>query len=189
MPPRQILQPGAQSFTWKATDDNGDELEYSIYFKGSDEKDWKLLEKNVHETFFTLDGGSLPDGVYLLKVVAGDAPSNEYGKGLIGELMSKPFVISNSTPLVEVAGHKPEGRKLRIEFRAKVPAGRIESAEFSIDGGEWYLVFPKDGISDSTEELYEILTPELTTGEHLVGLRATDVTGSTGTAKLVVKLP
>ena len=60
MPPRQILQPGAQSFTWKATDDNDDSLEYSIYFKGEGESDWKLLAKELTETFYTLDGAALP---------------------------------------------------------------------------------------------------------------------------------
>jgi hypothetical protein len=183
------MQPGAQSFTWKATDDNGDDLEYSIYFRGTDEKDWKLLAKKVRETFYTLDSGSLPDGVYLLKVVAGDAPSNEVGKGLIGELASKPFIISNGTPLVEIVNHRIEGKKVSMELRAKVPSGRIESAEFSLDGGDWFLVFPSDGVADEAEERFRFSTIELTAGEHLIGLRATDVNGNTGTAKLVVKIP
>jgi hypothetical protein len=189
LPPRQIVQPGAQSFTWKATDDNGDDLEYMVYFRGIDEKDWKLLAKDVRDTFYTLDSDSLPDGIYLLKVVASDAPSNEFGKGLIGELVSKPFVIGNGTPLVEVVNHRIEGKKVTMDFRAKVPSGRIESAEFSIDGGDWFLVFPTDGVADEAEEQFQFSTPELTAGEHLIGLRATDVNGNTGTTKLIVKIP
>lgn len=189
MPPRQAIQPGAQSFTWKATDDNGDDLVYSIYFRGSDERDWKLLAKDIRDTFYTLDGGSLPDGTYLLKVVASDAPSNEYGKGLIGALLSRPFVICNGTPLVETVGHTIEGRKVAVEFRARAPSARIESAEFSIDGGEWFLVFPADGVADENTEQFRFSTPELSPGEHLIGLRATDINGNTGTAKLVVRIP
>jgi hypothetical protein len=184
-----MLQPGSQSFTWKATDDNDDSLEYSLYFKGEGETDWKLLEKKLTDTFYTVDEGALPDGVYTLKVVASDAPSNAFGKFLIGELVSKPFVISNFTPAVEVVGHKLQGKKVDLQFHVKVPTGRIASAEFSVDGGEWYLVFPNDGIADSAQEEFQFITSELAPGEHVIGLRSTDANGNTGTGKLIVKVP
>ncbi|NWG13621.1 MAG: WD40 repeat domain-containing protein, partial [Acidobacteria bacterium] len=107
--PRQVLQPGAQSLTWKATDDNDDTLEYALYFKGDGESDWKLLQKEVSDMFYTLDAASLPDGMYALKVVASDKPSNPFGKFLIGELVSRPFLISNSTPALEITGQKIQG--------------------------------------------------------------------------------
>jgi len=188
LPPRQVLQPGAQAFQWKATDDNEDTLEYSLYFKGEGESDWKLLEKKLTDTFFTLDGASLPDGVYTVKVVADDAPSNAFGKSLIGELVSKPFVISNTTPLVEISGYKVNGKKVEMQFRSRVPAGRIATAEFSIDGGEWYLIFPVDGIADSTQEEFQLTTPDLAAGEHVIGLRSSDANGNTGTNKLIVRI-
>ncbi len=188
LPPRQVLQPGAQSLTWKATDDNDDTLEYSLYFKGEGETDWKLLEKDLTDAFYTLDGDSLPDGVYTLKVVASDAPSNPFGKAFIGELISKPFVISNATPVVEPTGNKIQGKKVDVQFRARVPAGRIASGEFSVDGGEWLLVFPVDGIADSPQEEFQFTTPEMPSGEHVIAIRATDGNGNTGTAKIVVKI-
>jgi hypothetical protein len=186
--PRQVLQPGAQSFVWKATDDNDDTLEYSLYFKGDGESDWKLLEKKLADTFFSLNTASLPDGTYRLKVVASDAPSNPYDKFLIGELVSDPFVIANSSPKLEMLGNKANGKKVEAQFRASVTIGSIATAEFSIDGGEWNLVFPVDGIADSVQEDYKILTPELSVGEHLIGIRASDRDGNTGTARIVVKI-
>lgn len=189
LPPRQLVQLGAQSFTWKATDDNDDTLEYSIYFKGEGESDWKLLEKKITDTFYTLDSASLPDGTYTLKVVVSDAPSNPFGKFLIGELVSKPFVINNSTPHVEILNHNINGKKVEVQYRAKVNTGRISSSEFSIDGGEWFLVFPVDGIADSMQEDFQLTTAELSAGEHTIGLRASDANGSTGTAKQLVKIP
>ena len=189
LPPRQILQPGAQSFTWKATDDNEDDLEYAIYFKGDGESDWKQLAKKLTDTFYTLDGTALPDGVYTLKVVASDAPANPYGKGLIGELTSKPFVISNATPAITISTQQVTGKRVEITFRATVGTGHIASGEFSVDGGEWFLVFPSDGIADSTVEDFQVTTPDLLPGEHLIGLRTSDALGNTGTTKLVVKIP
>jgi sugar lactone lactonase YvrE len=189
LPPRQVLQPGAQSFAWKAADENEDSLEYSLYFKGESEAEWKLLEKKLSDTFYTLNTASLPDGSYRLKVVASDAPSNPYDRFLVGELISDPFVIANAVPQIEVTANKTSGKKVEIQFRAGVLTGRIATGEFSIDGGEWFLIFPVDGIADSTQENYRILTPELAAGEHLIGLRASDGDGNTGTSKLVVRIP
>lgn len=189
LPPRQALQPGAQSFTWKATDGNDDSLEYSLYFRGEGESEWKLLEKNLSDTFYTLNTASLPEGSYRLKVVASDAPSNPYDRFLVGELISDPFVIVNAVPQIEIAASKVSGKKVEVQFRARVLTGQIATAEFSIDGGEWHLIFPVDGIADSAQEEYKILTPELSVGEHLIGLRASDRDGNTGTAKLVVRIP
>jgi hypothetical protein len=179
----------AQSFTWKATDDNEDTLEYSLYFKGEGESDWKQLEKNLSDTFYTLDAAALPDGVYTLKVLASDKPSNPFGKFLVGELISRPFVISNSSPVLEITGQKVQGKKVEVQFRARVLAGRVASGEFSVDGGGWSLLSPVDGICDSPQEDFQLATPELAPGEHVIGLRASDANGNTGTAKAIVKIP
>jgi hypothetical protein len=187
--PRQVLLPGAQSFTWKADDDNEDSLEYSLYFRGESESDWKLLEDKITDTFYTIGPASLPDGSYRLKVVASDEPSNPHDKFLIGELVSEPFVIASESPEVEIVDKNVDGKKAMARFRARVHTGRIATAEFNIDGGEWYLVFPEDGIADSSQEDYRIATAELSAGEHLIGIRASDENGNTGTAKLVIKIP
>ena len=189
LPPRPVLQPGAQSFTWKAADENEDSLEYSLYFKGEGESEWKLLEKKLPDTFYTLNTAALPDGSYRLKVVASDAPSNPYDRFLVGELISDPFVIANAVPQIEVTANKISGKKVEVQFRARVLTGRVATGEFSIDGGEWFLIFPVDGIADSAQEDYRILTPELTVGEHLLGIRASDGDGNTGTSKLVARIP
>jgi hypothetical protein len=186
--PRQVLQPGAQSFTWKASDENQDSLEYSLFFKGEGESEWKLLEKKFTETFYTLNAASLPDGVYRMKVVASDAPSNPYNKFLVGELISEPFVIANTSPQVEMVGNKVNGKRIEAQYRVRVSAGNIATSEFSIDGGDWNLISPVDGIADSAQEEYKFTTWDLSPGEHLVGIRASDRNGNTGTAKLVVKI-
>jgi len=187
--PRRVLQSGAQSFAWKATDSNRDTLEYSLYFKEDSESDWKLIEEKYKDTFYTLYASSLPDGIYRLKVVASDAPSNPIDNYLIGELVSPPFVIANASPRVEVKTSEVRGRKVALAFDATVGTGNIATAEFSIDGGDWNLIFPKDGIADSVREEYQITTSDLSTGEHLIGIRASDRDGNTGMSKVVVRIP
>jgi hypothetical protein len=188
LPPRQVLQAGAQSFTWKATDDNDDSLEYSIYFKGEGELDWKLLEKKLTDTFYTIGGDALPDGTYTLKIVASDAPSNPLGNSLVGELITPPFVINNSTPVIENLTNRLDGKRVEVQFRAHTTGGAIATAEFSIDGGDWNLIFPIDGIADSLQEDFQFTTSDLMVGEHMLGLRTSDAVGNTGTVKLIVKI-
>jgi len=187
--PRQILQPGAQSFTWEATDGNQDSLEYSIYFKGESERDWKLLEKKYTDTYYTIYSASLPDGLYRLKIVASDAPSNPYGSYLVGELVSRPFLVANTPPQVEITDSEINAKKVEVEFKACVSAGNIATSEFSIDGNEWHLVFPKDGIADSRCEEYKFSTTELNFGEHMISIRASNRDGNTGVSKVVVQIP
>jgi len=187
--PKQVLTQGAQSFTWKAVDDNNDALEYSVYFKGEDESDWKPLVKKTSDTFYTVNTAALPDGVYRLKVVVSDEPSNPPETALTDEKISEPFIVSGAPPEIEITGSDVEDNKAVVRFRASVRTGNIASAEFSIDGGEWLLVFPVDGIADSAVEEYRVVTPELSPGEHLIGVRVGDRNGTTGTARALIRIP
>jgi len=187
--PKQVLTPGAQSFTWKAVDENNDALEYSLYFKGEDESDWKPLAEKITDTFYAVNTADLPDGVYRLKVAVSDEPSNPPETALAGEKISGPFVVAGTTPQVEITESEIEGKKAVVRFRVSVRTGNIASAEFSVDGGKWLLVFPIDGIADSAVEEYRIVTPELSPGEHLIGVRAGDRNGTTGTAGMYIRIP
>jgi sugar lactone lactonase YvrE len=187
--PKLVLTRGAQSFTWKAVDENSDALEYFVYFKGEDESDWKLLAEKAADTFYTLNTAALPDGVYRLKVAVSDEPSNPPETALSGEKISEPFVVAGAAPEVEITGSEIEDKKAVVRFRASVRTGSIASAEYSVDGGEWHLVFPVDGIADSAVEEYRIVTPELSPGEHLIGVRAGDRNGTTGTTGVLLRFP
>ena len=65
--PTQTLSHGSGSqmqMTWQADDPDGDRLLYSLYFRGEDEKEWKLLRANMAENSLLLDGDILADGRY-----------------------------------------------------------------------------------------------------------------------------
>jgi len=63
-----------------------------------------------------------------------------------------------------VTANKTSGKKVEVQFRASVLTGRIATGEFSVDGGEWFLIFPVDGIADSGQEDYRILIRNLPQG-------------------------
>src|SRR4029077_2225510 len=61
-PPQGFAQKGYQAVLWSAEDGNDDELTYSVYYRGENEKDWKLLKDKLEQKFYSWDTNSMPDG-------------------------------------------------------------------------------------------------------------------------------
>ncbi len=188
IPPRRVFQKGAQSFTWDAEDPNGDDLSYAIYFRGEKESDWKLLKKDLEEKYFTLESDALPDGKYLLRVVASDSPANPKSSALSGEMVSAVFHVDNTSPQVQVLNQTVQNKIALIRFRATDTVSPLRKAELSQDGKDWEVVFSTDGIVDSQTEDFEIRTDSLEAGEHTVSLRVYDSTGNVGIGKAALQV-
>jgi hypothetical protein len=186
-PPRRAFQRGARAFQWTAEDRNGDKLLFDVYFKDVADSTYKLLREDLSETFVTLDGLSLADGKYLVRVVAKDSPSNPSGQFLSGEIVSEPFDIDNTQPTVSVSG-TPQitADSARVVFLANDRGSFITRAEYSVNGGDWQTIYPDDGISDGPDERYTVSVP-VRLGEYSVTLRVFDATGNIGNARAVVK--
>jgi len=187
-PPRRVFQRGARAFQWTAEDRNGDKLVFDAYFKEVGEATFKLLKENVSDNFVTLDGLSLADGKYLVRVVAKDAPSNPAGSFLSGEIVSEPFDIDNTQPTVSVSGQpQVTADSARIIFIASDRGSYIARAEYSVNGGEWQTAIPDDGIPDGPDERYTVSVPLRVPGEYSITLRVFDATGNIGNARAIVK--
>jgi hypothetical protein len=188
VPPRRFFQRGARSFQWQAEDRNGDTLEYSIYYRPLNETTFRLLKDKVRDNFYTIDGATLADGRYIIKIVASDAPDNPPGQALIGERLSEPVDIDNTPPVLKVvAPTSSSAGNTRIVFDVEDLTGKIKKGDFSIDGSPWTPVFPEDGIADSGHERYSLELPALAPGEHTVSLRAFDSSGNVGTLSMTLR--
>ena len=188
-PPRRVYLPGAQSLSWSAQDPNGDDLVYSIHYRNAGDRRWTLLKKDLTETYRTLDGKSLPDGTYVVRITVSDSPSNPAGQALESELMSKPFVVANSAPAIEWGTPQVEGTEARIQVEVRTVASAIHQLEYAVDGGPWGLLFPEDGIADGIVESYRLKLEGLERGEHLVTVRVVDSVGNLGTGRLTLAVP
>ena len=188
VPPRRVYQRGAVAFQWTAEDRNGDKLIYDIYYKESADREFKLLRSDVSENFLTLDGQSLADGRYTVRVVAKDSPANAAALALSGERTSDPFDIDNSQPTVAVTGTPAaSGNSARFVFTASERSSRIARAEYSVNGGDWRSAAPDDGIADGPEERFTIDVPAASPGEYAVTLRVFDAAGNSGNARAVIR--
>ncbi|MEP6740962.1 MAG: hypothetical protein ABJB61_00580 [bacterium] len=185
VPPRRIFQRGARSFQWQAEDRNGDTLEYAIYYRALNETTFRLLKDNLRDNFYTIDGATLADGRYIIKIIASDAPDNPAGEALSGERLSEPVDVDNTPPVVRGVAGQPGPTGVGTAFDVDDATGKIKRADFSIDGGPWNPVFPDDGIADSGHERYSVPFP-VVRGEHTVSLRAFDSSGNVGTLSVTV---
>jgi hypothetical protein len=196
-PPQGFREKGYQSVLWSAHDDNDDELRFSIYFRGENETEWKLLKDKLEQRFYSWDSTAMPDGAYYLKIVATDATSNPPAQALTSERESERLVVDNTAPSIDglnvswgsfQSGPNIIGRVPTIKFTARDATSSIDRAQYSIDGGDWITVSPKGGISDAPEEQYETTVNVLSSGEHTVAVRAYDRFDNVGSAKTTIKL-
>lgn len=188
VPPRRLFQRGARSFQWQAEDRNGDTLEYAIYYRPLNETTFRLLRDKVRDNFYTIDGATLADGRYIVKIVASDAPDNPAGQALSGERLSEPVDVDNTPPVLHVVTTTPTANGgSRVVFEIDDATGKIKKGDFSLDGAPWTSLFPDDGIADSGHERFSIALPALAPGEHTVSLRVFDGSGNVGTLSVALR--
>jgi outer membrane protein assembly factor BamB len=193
-PPQGTQQKGYESVLWSAHDDNDDDLRFAVYFRGEDEHDWKLLKDNLDQRFYSWDTTTMPDGAYYLKIVASDAPSNPPASALKTERESERFEVDNTPPSIEKLQASPAGMgadhsagvSYDFRFTASDPTSSIDRAQYSVDGGDWVLLAPVAGISDSKTEAYEFTVRGLAPGEHTIAVRAYDKFENVGAGKTVI---
>ena len=182
---RKLYQRGIQTFSWKAEDPNGDPLVYDVSYRALADRTFRLLRKGITDPVLAWDTSTVPNGRYVIRVAASDAPGNPGALALSGDKESLPFEVDNTPPVVELTlvSRSP----LRVRAVARDDGSLIRRAEYSVDGGKWEEVHPIDGINDSREEAYEITFGALTgQGPHMVVVRASDSLGNVSTARVEI---
>jgi len=171
---------------WLATDDNGDTLTFQIEIRGVNETGWKLLKDKIRERYYSWDSTAFPDGKYVVRVTASDAPSNPPDQALTATLQSEPFLIDNTAPEITGLRGTPSGSKIEVRFHAKDALSTIGKAEYSVNGGDWMVVEPVTRLTDSQEEDYRVMI-DRTPGETTIAVRVADEYENQSVAKTVVK--
>ncbi len=175
--------------SWQADDPNGDQLIYSVYVRAADEREWHLLKDKLRQTNFTVEPNTLPDGKYVARVVASDEESNSLETRRTGELISAPFWIDNTPPVVTIQKTSNLDGNAQVQFLVQDTTSPLRAAEFTVDGKDWRDVVSDDGVVDSKLETFTVHAGRLEPGEHVIVLRAFDFGGNAGLGKAVVRIP
>ena len=176
---------------WNAHDENDDQLVYSVYYRGDGESRWLLLKDNLTDKAYSFDASLLPDGGYIVKVVATDAPSHSPGEALTATKESRRFEVDTTPPRIENLTATVEGAQIHVRFRAEDGFSTIKRAEYSVDAGEWKYVEPVGQLSDAKVEDYDFTVAveagKDTATEHVVVVRVYDKYDNMGAAKTQLK--
>jgi hypothetical protein len=182
---RKLYQRGIQTFSWKAEDPNSDALVYDVYYRPVGDTRFRLLRKGLTDSVLAWDTSTVPNGRYVVRVVASDSPANPESLALTGDKESVAFDVDNTPPTVTatLASRTP----VRVKVVVRDDSSLVRRAEYSVDGGRWMEVHPTDGINDALEETYEITPGDLgAAGPHVLVARAMDLLGNIGTARVEI---
>jgi hypothetical protein len=173
---------------WKADNGDDDELVYRLELRADDDVEWRELwtgTEPLTATTFDWNTEALPDGYYRLRVTASDGRANPTELALESALVSSPFLIDNLKPEVQAL----EVRGAAASGRAVDTFSRIDEIAYQIDGGDWIMAFPQDGIFDGLTETFTIkLPPGLKPGQHLLAVRVADEADNIGAASVVFRV-
>ncbi len=188
----------AVTVRWAAHDDNGDDMMFAVWYRGESEANWRLLKDKISERYFSFDSSLLPDGSYVLKVVASDAPVHTDAEALTGERASAGFTVDTTPPVPGVLAARMEAgspAKVHATFEARDATSPIAHAEYSVDAGPWQYVEPVGGLSDSLTERYDFVAEVPVVagegvskpGEHVLAVRVYDRFENMASVKAVVR--
>jgi hypothetical protein len=191
----------AVTVRWSARDDNGDDLMFSLWYRGVGEANWRLLKDKISERAYSFDSALLPDGGYEIKVVANDSPVHTDAESLSGERMSEAFVVDTTPPVPGVmaaqlvpAARSGEPVMIHTTLQARDATSPIAHAEYSVDAGPWQFLEPVGRVSDSLAERYDFTVPvPVATApvqdakEHVLAVRIYDRYENMSAVKAVVR--
>jgi hypothetical protein len=187
-PTQTLSRASAQQIViaWHAEDPEGDRMVYNLYFRGEDERQWKLLRGDMHETSYTLEGDVLADGRYFFRISASDKPSNPPADAREAEITSAPVLIDNTPPVIQVAAPRRNGGTAEVSFQATDATSPLRRCEYSLNAGAWIPLESNDGVTDTNHEQFSLRLENLPPGEHLLVIRVLDSANNAGLAKVVL---
>ncbi|MFN7930365.1 MAG: hypothetical protein U0Y68_21060, partial [Blastocatellia bacterium] len=162
-------------------------LEYAVYYRAVNSSDYFPLKTGITENYFTVDANGLPDGRYVFKVAASDAPSNPGTTALTDAEETEPIEVDNTPPIVTAGTPQVSGTNAEVTFQSEDKISLIRRAEYQVDGGEWKPIFPTDGIADARREEFKVTVTLPDRKPHVIALRVFDANANVGSAQVGVK--
>ena len=134
----------------------------------------------IDATTMPLDTRSLPDGVYLIKVVA----SNKYAKPddpKQGEAIIGPVTLDNTLPTISLPDKVYTWEEAR-SFTVTDDKAPLIGGKFCLDDGPWTAVTPEDSVFHGTQQAVRLISPAgditLAHGEHKLLIQLIDAAGN-----------
>ena len=177
-PGKKVFRKGFRTINWRAHDDNGDTIRFSVAFRPKGSEKWLRLRDNIDENQLNFDTSQMPDGRYELKLTASDSLDNPEAP-LSDTKQNIEFQIDNTPPMIAVT---TQGDDVVIRITDK--GSTVGKVEYSIDAQKWTRLVPIDGIADSDDETYKIRRSDVA-GKYVI-VRAVDAFYNVATSSVSV---
>ncbi|MBV9265678.1 MAG: hypothetical protein JO061_05870 [Acidobacteriaceae bacterium] len=150
---------GYLTVRWSASDQNNDSLIFKVELRNKKGTTWRLLKDKLLERFYSFDTTAFPDGDYIIRITASDAPDNTPAAALTSCMDSDPFTIDNTPPTITDVNVVRHGDRAAITFTATDALSWVDKAEYSLDGGDWTLIEPVSKVGGSQTVKYSFEVP------------------------------
>lgn len=138
--------------SWDASDPNLDRLQFNLFLQKLPGGEWLPLRSHIQEKWIYLDCELFADGKYLLKVQADDGLDNTPAWVKTDSRTSLPFIVDSTAPTL--SEFSATGNSIR--FTASDETSAVVQVLYSLDGKDWYPIFPEDLIGDSRVEKFNL---------------------------------
>ncbi len=151
--------------TWRASDPNGDRLEYRLECRREGDDAWRPVAvkgagspgEPLAGMLGSWDASRMEDGRYALRLVASDAPDNPGAGALTAAREVGPLVVDNTPPAVSGLAVSAAPGGLRVQFRVADAGSPIAGARLVLPDGTAERLDPADGICDTGAESFDTL--------------------------------
>jgi hypothetical protein len=176
---KKVFRKGYRTVVWKAQDENGDALRYSVAFRHKGADKWLRLRDNLEESQINFDTSQFPDGTYELRLTATDLTDNPEA-ALTDVKEGVEFQVDNTSPEIVVTAGGDD-----VTVRVSDTLSNVGKVEYSSDAQKWIRMTPTDNIADSRSETYTLKRDAV--GGKFVVIRAVDSSYNIATREIDVR--
>lgn len=148
---------GIRCIYWEANDPDGDYLLFDLYLKREGDPVFEKLAESVYENAYFLDAYPYPDGVYIVKLLAEDLPTQP---SPLNDERTTRFIIDHSPPKIKDIRKEMIGDSIAISGVAMDELSSISVVLYNTTATKikrevgWRSAIPVDGVFDEHQELF-----------------------------------
>ncbi len=164
----------------KPEDPDGDPLLTTVYYRKTDGTDWRVIKENITADNVEWDVAGLEAGEYFVKFVASDVRSRA-DQAREGTLIVGPVLIDTTLPELLLKRGSPsvdDFGAVTLAGFARDEGSGIVALEYQVDDQERFAVSAAEGSYSQKVRLFELVLPDLVSGEHTIKLFAIDGAGN-----------
>jgi hypothetical protein len=144
---------GDRYLVWTSSDLDDDPLEFAVSFGAYPSGEWIELGK-TSDSHQVVSQGALAEGWYRFRLVATDAPGNPSALARQASAVIGPHMIDDTPPVLSDASWKEVGEGFALKADVQDWGSGVARAVVSIDGRNWMVMEPADGVADSRSESF-----------------------------------